>query len=63
MERMTQEQIDDRIKEMRRKHDMVSIEQAILSNETRLLEIESTRVKLLDKNEELKFKLEELKEA
>jgi hypothetical protein len=61
-ERMTQEQIDERIKEMRRRHDITSIEQAILLNETRLLEIESTRVKLLEKNDELKMRLLELEQ-
>jgi len=62
MERMTQEQIDEKIKEMRRRFDITAIEQAMLQNETKLLEIESTRVKLIEKNEELRLKLDELQE-
>lgn len=63
MEKMTQEQIDVRIKEMRKQHEIMCIETAVLANETKLLEIESTRVKILDKNDELQFKLEELRQG
>jgi len=63
MEKMTQEQIDVRIKEMRKQHEIMCIETAVLVNETKLLEIESTRVKILDKNDELQFKLEELRQG
>jgi len=59
--RMTQAEIDAKIKENRARADIMSIETAILQTETKLLEMDRNRATLEDKVEEYKMRLEELK--